>query len=148
MVCGSAPGNCAVTWIVGESTSGSAATGSSSYPMMPNRTIAAIRRAVAIGLCMKAAERFMAACPSFSCEGFGTAPGLFGSASVTSVPGESRYWPRSTTVSPALNPFSTSASAPNVWRTETGRIGRLVVLADDKDERSLRPLLDRIERNR
>src|ERR1700747_2153036 len=32
--------------------------------MMPNRTIATIRRAVAIGLCMKAVERFTAAYPS------------------------------------------------------------------------------------
>src|ERR1700732_1435 len=47
------------------------------------------------------------------------AVGSFGLASVTSVPGCRRYWPRTTTVSPALNPSSISASRLSDWLTET-----------------------------
>src|SRR4029077_15469101 len=64
--------------------------------------------------------------PELAVEGLDTASGCSGSASTTGVPGDSRYWPRTTTVSPALNPFSMSASAPNVWRTETCRIATLL----------------------
>jgi hypothetical protein len=63
--------------------------------------------------------------PELAVEGFGTASGLFGSASETNVPGDRRYWPRTTTVSPALRPYSMSASPLSVSRTETGRIATL-----------------------
>src|ERR1700722_2863281 len=60
--------------------------------------------------------------PELAGGGFGTASGLFGLASVTSVPGCRRYWPRTTTVSPALNPLSMSPTPLSEWRIETGRI--------------------------
>src|SRR5499427_9501555 len=63
--------------------------------------------------------------PALAGVGFGTAAGSFGLASDTTVPGVSRYWPRTTTVFPALKPLSISASPLSVSRTETGCIATL-----------------------
>src|SRR5712671_4664051 len=63
--------------------------------------------------------------PALAGVGFGTAAGSFGLASDTTVPGVSRYWPRTTTVSPALKPLSMSASPLSVSRTETGCMATL-----------------------
>src|SRR5271166_625710 len=63
--------------------------------------------------------------PALAAVGFGTAAGSFGLASDTTVPGVSRYWPRTTTISPALKPLSISASPLSVSRTETGCIATL-----------------------
>jgi len=63
--------------------------------------------------------------PAFAVVGFGTSAGSFGLASATTVPGVSRYWPRTTTVSPALKPLSISASPLSVSRTETDCIATL-----------------------
>ena len=63
--------------------------------------------------------------PALAVVGFGTSAGSFGLASATTVPGVSRYWPRTTTVSPALKPLSISASPLSVSRTETDCIATL-----------------------
>src|SRR5215471_11281368 len=63
--------------------------------------------------------------PALAVVGFGTADGSFGLASDTTVPGVSRYWPRTTTVSPALRPLSISAAPLSVSRTETSCIATL-----------------------
>ena len=97
---------------------------------------------------MNVAEMFTAAGPRSPCVGFGTAAGSFGLASDTTAPGVSRYWPRTTTVSPARKPLSISASPLSVSRTETGCVDDFVIRADDKDKLPLRPLLDGIERDR
>ena len=97
---------------------------------------------------MNVAEMFMASRPALAVVGFGTAAGSFGLASDTTAPGVSRYWPRTTTVSPAFKPLSIRASPLSVSRTDTGCIDDLVIRADDKDELPLRPLLDGVERDR
>src|ERR1700758_5636605 len=63
--------------------------------------------------------------PALAGGGFDTAAGAVGLAGDTTVPGVSRYWPRTTTVSPALRPLSISASPLSVSRTETGCIATL-----------------------
>ena len=81
-------------------------------------------------------------------EGFGTALGSFGSASVTSVPGDSRYWPRTTTVSPAFRPFLDERLARErlAHRDRTHRY--LVILTDHEDDLAPRPLLNGVQRDR
>jgi hypothetical protein len=59
IVSGLAPGNEAVTLIVGKSTSGKLATGNWKYVNTPMQNIVAMRRVVMIGLSMKIEERFM-----------------------------------------------------------------------------------------
>ncbi|MEY9685134.1 hypothetical protein ABIF13_005908 [Bradyrhizobium elkanii] len=61
MVCGSAPGNCAVTWIVGVSTDGRAETGNRTKATKPISVMPIARKAVATGLRMKPWEMLMAA---------------------------------------------------------------------------------------
>src|ERR1700722_10618926 len=56
---GLAPGNCAVTEIVGKSTCGRGETGRASYPSNPPNAIATVRSVVATGRAMKGAETFM-----------------------------------------------------------------------------------------
>ena len=80
--------------------------------------------------------------------GFGTTAGSFGLASETSVPGVSRYWPRTTTVSPALNPLSIKRLAIERFAHRHRLHRDLVTPADDKDKLPLRPLLDGVERDR
>src|SRR5262249_55557834 len=63
--------------------------------------------------------------PELAGVGFGTAAGSFGLARETMAPGVSRYWPRTTTVSPALKPLSISASPLSVSSTKTGCIATL-----------------------
>ena len=61
MVSGLAPASCADTWMVGKSTCGSGATGSSGNATMPTSASAAISSEVAIGRRMKGSEIFMTA---------------------------------------------------------------------------------------
>src|ERR1700722_6229 len=56
---GLAPGNCAVTEIVGKSTCGRGETGRAPYPSNPPNAIATVRSVVAAGRAMKGAETFM-----------------------------------------------------------------------------------------
>ena len=63
MVSGLAPASCAETWMVGKSTCGSGATGSSGNATIPTRASAPISREVAIGRRMKGSEMFTTACP-------------------------------------------------------------------------------------
>src|SRR3954454_9096009 len=56
MISGLAPGSCVVTRIVGKSTCGNGATGSSGYATTPTSRIPAIRSEVAIGRAIKALE--------------------------------------------------------------------------------------------
>src|SRR3984957_9013727 len=56
---GLAPGNCAVTEIVGKSTCGSGETGKASYPSNPPSAIAMVRSVVATGRAINGAEMFM-----------------------------------------------------------------------------------------
>src|SRR5208282_5369806 len=58
-----APGKPELTEIVGKSTSGRGATGSSSYAAAPARAIATVSSVVATGRRMKASEMFMPALP-------------------------------------------------------------------------------------
>ena len=59
MVSGLAPGSCAVTRIVGKSTCGSGATGSSGNTTRPTRKMPPISREVAIGLRTNGSEMLM-----------------------------------------------------------------------------------------
>jgi hypothetical protein len=59
MVSGLAPGRLAETEIVGYSTCGKEATGSSRNATIPTSANAIVRRVVAIGLLMNGADRFM-----------------------------------------------------------------------------------------
>ena len=63
MVSGLAPGTVALTWMVGKSTCGSGATGSSGNATMPTSASAAINSEVAIGRRMKTSEMFIRFCP-------------------------------------------------------------------------------------
>ena len=56
MVSGLAPGNCAVTWIVGNSASGSGAIGNLGKAISPNNTRAKVSSKVATGRSMHQAE--------------------------------------------------------------------------------------------
>ena len=56
---GLAPGNCAVTWMVGKSTCGSGATGSSGKTTRPTRKMPPISSEVAIGRRTKGSEMLM-----------------------------------------------------------------------------------------
>ena len=60
MVSGLAPGSDALTWMVGKSTRGNGATGSSLYAQRPVSSTAAASSVVAMGLLMNGAETFMA----------------------------------------------------------------------------------------
>jgi hypothetical protein len=60
MVEGSAPGRLAVTWMVGNSTLGSAATGRNMYATAPTRNTPIESSVVAIGRVMKGNEKFSA----------------------------------------------------------------------------------------
>src|SRR5580704_8414206 len=60
VVSGLAPGSAALTWMVGKSTAGSAATGRFMNATIPNTRNAAAISDVAIGLRMNGAEMFMA----------------------------------------------------------------------------------------
>ncbi len=64
IVAGLAPGYCAVTVSVGNSTFGSGATGSSGYATRPARKIAAVSRDVAIGRRMNGVEMLIGKCSS------------------------------------------------------------------------------------
>src|SRR5581483_3353019 len=59
MVSGLAPGRVAVTWMVGKSTRGSAATASSLYANTPNTMIEAVMSVVITGRRMHVSDRFM-----------------------------------------------------------------------------------------
>src|SRR5664279_863197 len=59
MVSGLAPGNCAVIWMVGKSTAGSAATGSSRYENAPNTISDAVTSVVNTGRRMQSSEIFI-----------------------------------------------------------------------------------------
>jgi hypothetical protein len=58
MVSGLAPGRAACTWIVGNSTWGSGATGKNWYAIIPASKIATVKREVAIGRFTKGSEMF------------------------------------------------------------------------------------------
>src|SRR5215471_1523792 len=59
MVSGVAPGSAALTWMVGKSTLGSAATGKMRYPTIPNIRMADMTRTVIIGRSMKMRDMFI-----------------------------------------------------------------------------------------
>ncbi len=61
IVSGFAPGRLAETWMVGKSTCGSAATGSSGHAATPVNMMASASSEVPMGRLMKAAEMLMAA---------------------------------------------------------------------------------------
>ena len=63
MVEGSAPGRLVVTWIVGNSTFGIAATGRNRYATAPVRNMPMDNRIVAIGRVMNGSEKFSAGLP-------------------------------------------------------------------------------------
>src|SRR5438309_1654392 len=59
IVCGLAPGNDALTWIVGKSTFGRSLTGSFRYAMMPNMRNESMTSAVMTGRRMKVSAMFI-----------------------------------------------------------------------------------------
>jgi hypothetical protein len=64
MVSGLAPGNCAVIWMVGKSTAGSAATGSSREAKMPKSINDAVICVVSTGRRIQVSEIFMDQLPA------------------------------------------------------------------------------------
>jgi hypothetical protein len=59
IVSGLAPGNVALTEIVGKSIAGRSATGSTRYDITPNTTMPSVMSVVVIGRLMNSAEMFM-----------------------------------------------------------------------------------------
>ena len=86
--------------------------------------------------------------PELAVEGFGTALGSFGSASVTSVPGDSRYWPRTHHGLAGVQTFLNERDALERLAHRDGTYRYLVILTDHEDDQTLRPLLDGVQRNR
>src|SRR5271163_1540805 len=74
MVCGLAPGNCAVTTTEGGTTSGYSETGSCVIAIRPARKMAAEITPAKIGRSMKNLDRFMSA--SFPCAAWSVAGGM------------------------------------------------------------------------
>ncbi len=107
IVSGLAPGNCAETEMVGKSTCGSGATGSSGNVTMPISASAADSSAVAIGRRMKGSEMLMRHRPQRR-----ALRGCRFSAS-TRVPACRRYCPLTTTFSPAASPRVTITVSPS-----------------------------------
>ena len=105
-------GELRLTEIVGKSTRGSGATGSSGYAAMPTSTNAAMSSDVAIGRRMKGVEMLMPpsvplrqppglACAAACCDA---------SFAATRVPSCKRDWPSVTTGWPSLSPLAITAS--------------------------------------
>ena len=103
MVSGLAPGRFADTTMVGKSTLGSAATGSSSNVARPNTRMPAINSAVAIGRRMKIAEMLNAASARVRVGGRGG--GFDPHLGVVGQP----VLPVDTTLSPAASPSAMTA---------------------------------------
>ena len=91
-----APGNVAVTAMVGKSTFGSADTGSSRNPNTPNAMIDAVISVVMTGRVMQSSERFMNYAPALRVRGS------------TALPLDSSNCPSTTISSPPLRPRSTT----------------------------------------
>ena len=113
MVSGLAPGSDAETLMVGKSTWGRGATGRSGHAASPSSAMAIISSEVATGRRMKGAERFMGPRPS--------ATGAVAELTATLVPRRNRYWPLTTTRSPAFSPLVTTVMSPALGPASMGR---------------------------
>ena len=94
------------TTMVGKSTFGSAAIGSSVKVAMPNTRMPAISSAVAIGRRMKISEMFIAGSAGLLVGGRGVRRVSIRTLTLLA----SRYWPSTTTFSPAARPLAITAS--------------------------------------
>src|SRR4051812_3614363 len=117
MISGLAPGSCVVTRIVGKSTCGNGATGSSGYATTPTSRIPAISSEVAIGRAIKALEMLISSSFTAARKSAGGQPLVAGLFTSTRAPGCRRYCPAVTTCSPTATPSSTMATPSLTWPT-------------------------------
>src|SRR4051794_34827846 len=108
MVSALAPGNVAVTAMVGKSTLGSAETGSNRKPNTPNAMIDAVISVVMTGLRMQSSESVIDQAPAL------------GPRAAIKVPSDNSNCPSTTTSSPPDRPFAMMDLPWKVRLTSTG----------------------------